>query len=256
MSLSVTKVYNEIKNEKKFQEYLDGLLLGDGCISLSKREGRLPCFKLTVRSASTEWGNKVRTDITDFGLKCYIYGPYNRDEISTVSETHPFFQKMRKRWYAEGKKRVPYDLVINPTVLGDWCLGDGKLDRDDIITIFTEAFQFKEVKYLSNLLNSAIGILSFVRENEVGNPVIKVRACETSDFLAYIPEEYRLKCFKYKFSVKGNHKRMKWLSLEDELLRNEYGKIPASIISNKLKRSLSSIYHRANRLGLKGYGRS
>ena len=101
------KTYNKIKNEKKFQEYLDGLLLGDGCISSRKRKGRLPCFKLTIRSSSIEWAQKVRDNIINFGLKCYIYGPYNRDEISVVSETHPFFLKMRKRWYTKGKKRIP-----------------------------------------------------------------------------------------------------------------------------------------------------
>jgi len=246
----VSKTYRKIENKRGFQEYLDGLLLGDGCIALSRRRGRLPSFKLTIRSASIEWGHKVKKDIIDFGLKCYIYGPYNRAEVNIVSETHPFFQKMRKRWYIKGKKKLPDDLTIIPAVLGDWYLGDGKLDKDDIITIFTESFQFQEVKHLSDLLNSVIGIISFVKENEVGNPVIKIRACEAPAFLAYIPRQYRLKCFQYKFNIKSTHKRMKWLFPEDDLLKREYQDVLTVKLGNKLGRSLSSIYHRANRLGL------
>lgn len=247
------KSYNKIRNKKKFQEYLDGLLLGDGCISSSSRKGCLPCFKLTIRTSSIEWAQKVRSRIISFGLKCYIYGPYNRSEINLVSETHPFFWKMRKRWYAKAKKTIPRDLVITPTTLGNWYLGDGKLDKDDVVIIYTESFQFDEVDFLADLLNKAVGVFSYVKSNEKGNPIIKVRACEVPIFLAYISKECKLKCFKYKFNVKSNHQRMKWLSIEDDILRKEYNEAFAEALANRLRRSLSSIYHRVNRLGLRKY---
>jgi len=251
--VEIMKSYNKIKNEKKFQEYLDGLLLGDGSIPLPKE--RPLFYSQTVALSKIGWARKIQKDITNFGLRCFLYGPYNRFEVTIKIGFHPFLLEMYKRWYAKGKKRVPQDLIITPTILGNWYLGDGKLDKDDIIKIYTECFQFKEVEFLADLLNKAIGIIPFVKRNEKGNPIILIRACEVPTFLAYIPEGCKLRCFKYKFNVKSNHKRMKWLPVEDELLRNEYSKAPAIIISDKLKRGLRSIYHRANRLGLKSYAR-
>ena len=68
----MTKLYNEIKNKNKLQRYLDGLVLGDGCISLPKAKGRLPCFKLTIRAASSGWGRKVRKDIIPVTVSSYF----------------------------------------------------------------------------------------------------------------------------------------------------------------------------------------
>lgn len=243
------KTYNEIKNKKKFQEYLDGLVLGDGSISLPKRRG-LPFYNQTAAVSKIEWARKIQKDIINFGLKCFIYGPYNRAEITITTRFHPFFLKMRERWYPKGKKKIPQDLIITPIILANWYLGDGKLDKDDIIKIYTECFQFKEVECLSDLLNKAVGIISFVKRNEKGHPIILIRAREVPTFLAYIPDEYRLKCFNYKFNIKRTHTRMKWLPLEDDLLRKEYNNVLAIELGRKLRRSLSSIYHRANKLGL------
>ena len=151
----------------------------------------------------------------------------------------------------KNKKKVPKDLIVTPTILGNWYLGDGKLDRDDIIKIYTECFQFEKVEFLVDLLNKAVGIISFTKRNEKGNPIILIRAGEVLIFLTYIPKEYRLKCFKYKFNIKNNHKRMKWLPLEDEILKEEYDQVFTETLSEKPRRSLGSIYHRVNRLNLK-----
>ncbi len=247
----MTKKYGRIENKKLLQEYIDGLLLGDGSIPVDKRKGRLPWFSQTIKLSCVEWAQKIKKDINKFGLKCFIYGPYNRSEVTVRVETHPFFLKMRERWYSDKKKIVPKDLIITPIILGNWYLSDGKLDKDGMIILFTETFTFREVEMLSTLLNEFVGIESYVKKNEKGNPIIKIRAKEVPIFLSFIPKEFRLRCFLYKFNVKSDHRRMKWLPSEDTFLKEVYGKVPAHIIADKLRRSISSIYHRANRLGLK-----
>jgi len=248
------KLYPKIKNTKKLKEYLDGLLLGDGSIYINRRNKTLsPCYEQTIRLSSIDWARKIKKDIEKFGLKCSINGPYNRAEVKVRVYVHPFLLQMRDRWYPNSKKKVPEDLLITPTILGNWYLGDGKLDNDDIITIFTESLSFKEVKFLSRLINKTIGVTSYVKKNEKDNPIIKIRARESPIFLSYIPEEFRLNCFLYKFNIKNNHPRMKWLPSEDEILKKEYSKVTPELIGKKLKRSSSSIYHRANRLKLYRY---
>ena len=245
---------NKIKVIKGLQEYLDGLLLGDGSICIDRRNKTLsPCYEQTTRFESVEWAEKIKRDIEKFRLKCSINGPYNRAEVKIRTQVHPFFLQMRNRWYPTGKKKIARDLIINPIVLGNWYLGDGKLDKDDIIKIYTEAFSFEDVKFLSDSINKTIGIISFVKRNEKGNPIIVIRAAESKLFLSQIPDEFKLNCFSYKFNIKCNHQRMKWLPAEDEILGKKYGKLAPKLIGRKLKRPLSSIYHRANRLNLHIY---
>lgn len=51
--------------------------------------------------------------------------------------------------------------------------------------------------------------------------------------------------------IYGNSKP--WTKNDDDVVRNYYGKMPAGNIGNKLGRSVSSIHHRGNILGLRGY---
>jgi len=112
-------------------------------------------------------------------------------------------------------------------------------------------FSFKDVKWLTEKLEEAIGFGPYVYENEVGNYVIRIRSADSPRFLKYIGNP-KLACFDYKFDVKGKHKRKKWLESEDRFLRENYGEKTAEEIAEKLSRSPSSVFHRANRLELEG----
>jgi hypothetical protein len=50
------------------------------------------------------------------------------DMYAVWSRTHPFFDRLRQKWYASGQKRFPDNLSLTPTLAKLWYASDGYLD--------------------------------------------------------------------------------------------------------------------------------
>lgn len=69
-----------------------------------------------------------------------------------------------------------------------------------------------------------------------------------NDIALQLNRSYNSICFlTHYYSLPTN----KWSELENEILRNEYLKIPAKLLAKKLNRSPHSIYVQAGKLGLR-----
>lgn len=109
--------------------WMDGLMLGDGCISGGKATG-LPgnsCVKLKSTSCQwteyglSPWGVSARKRVYKDGYSpgsCYWEG---------WSPRHAEFTEQRRRWYPNRVKCVPSDVRLDCISCMLWFLGDGGL---------------------------------------------------------------------------------------------------------------------------------
>lgn len=54
-------------------------------------------------------------------------GGYGKQRQSRLVWSHPFVSQEFNRWYHDGQKRIPSDLVLSPRVLAQWYMDDGSL---------------------------------------------------------------------------------------------------------------------------------
>lgn len=79
------------------------------------------------------------------------------------SHVDPFLTKEHKRWYPDGIKVVPEDLVLDRDVLEWWYLGDGHLERRKSrpnyrrIILATNSFSSEDREHLIKLLEPILG---------------------------------------------------------------------------------------------------
>jgi len=250
-STYLKRKYTPITLTKEVKDYIDGLLLSDG--NLDNR-AHTPYYRQGFSNGKMEWYFLVREYFEDLGLHCGSY-PINKGrDIALYTECHPLFSSFRARWYPNGKKIIPLDLEIAPSLMANWYLGDGKFDkRDDSLSLCTECFPKAQQEALINKLIETIGLGAYLQNHLKDTYRIAIRAADSVKFLDYI-RDYFLPCFAFKFELTGyQHTRRKWLSYEDKLLDESYGTVPLAHLDEQLNRSKSSIYHRANQRGLKIY---
>lgn len=179
--------------------YIEGLLMGDGSISLGTSKN---ACQFHYDDKHKEFIQFISKKLERWGIKQTgsIFEKHSNNENPCYSyETclYPLFLKLREKWYLNGKKRIPEDFKITPIHLKNWYIGDGHFcSRDKIPDISAYNFQ-KSLPLIINQL-SELGIKSGLREN--GYRLI-IRAESRDRFFKYIlSEDSRIPpCYKYKF---------------------------------------------------------
>jgi len=145
---STVKNYNLTLSEE-FKQMLDGLLLGDGCLTKDKRvKGNAYYQHGDKHKNYIEW---LRQQFIDEGLECSrIYRKehkrFNSVTYHFITKPYPCLTEQYLRWYPEGKKIVPKDLELTPIVCLHWYIGDGSLikrynkKRRPYIHLYTNSF--------------------------------------------------------------------------------------------------------------------
>jgi len=184
-------------NINPVRNYIDGLVLGDGTIlSKSAFSGRYH-----QGCNYKEWVDTVARFFQEHGILCNVNWSGQQYYLTTLF--YPEFRYFKKRWYSDGKKRVPSTLELTPETVGNWYLGDGSLvnrkRNNPASMLCTKGFSREETKLLSDELNIAIGISSHLyrTRNEIYIP-----AADTPAFLEYI-ENYKIPCYAYKWGEIG-----------------------------------------------------
>jgi hypothetical protein len=120
----------------KVLEVIDGEMLGDGSLAMSEKNARF-----TYGTINREWTDYLREALSEIEMSIVRTQPETRtvDEDGKVSHrqekyvwetlVHTGLTEQRKRWYPDGKKIVPRDLVLTPTVLLHWYIGDGSVKK-------------------------------------------------------------------------------------------------------------------------------
>ncbi|MBW2560189.1 MAG: helix-turn-helix domain-containing protein [Deltaproteobacteria bacterium] len=169
-------------------EIIDGELLGDGTVRVqSPFSGQY-----THGSASKEDLEYLKALFNRHGVKCSeVYkviqkvAGHEYPGYRFATRDYDFLLAIRHRWYPDGKKIVPRDIVLTPTVVfhwykGDGCLGSSKGQRS-FITLATCGFKKNDVEFLISLL-ADLGFHSTCTKNKS----IYIVTTDTLAFLEYI----------------------------------------------------------------------
>jgi len=146
---------------EKFVEWMDGFLLGDGHICLT-RTGQSAYAR--IGSKYLEWAEFAMSGFADYGLhaayqaKCHSekYGKTYESFHITVKSSGDFMEQ-RERWYPNGKKWIPADLRATPTSLLLWYLGDGSY-ADEVVNIAAYDFTEEENVFAARRFEESLGI--------------------------------------------------------------------------------------------------
>lgn len=187
------------------KEYVDGFLLGDGGLGV---DGRTK-MKTARASCGLEYEEFCKYLIGFFDGTVKKYKDHHMKQGFRFDGRTGYSKEWREqytRWYPEGQdgkrlKQVPEDVVISPTSVMMWYLGDGSVvhPKDDskiMLRISTDGFKKEGVELLVEKLNN-IGIVC--HRNNDNRVQIKARGIPA--FFNYIGRTSPVKCYNYKFDL-------------------------------------------------------
>lgn len=193
------------------ENLISGLLLSDGCIKLNKNKSNevSGTARYTQSCVNVEWLEKIKEHFSLYGVEStidtgsFLSGGYHSYNIIYGFRTRSYleFKKLYYKWYPEGKKIVPDDIELTPDCVANWYFGDGCISKTSKIynvyqiRLATCGFEIKYTRFLSELLNTSLGINSHVDKTNI------IRFSRHDDvlyFLDYI-KDYWISCFSYKF---------------------------------------------------------
>jgi len=231
---------------------VDGMLASDAYVN--QKGSSHPYIVQSFAEKYREYALLVKDLLETFGCPATL-SESDREhgiEYEVVSASVEELEPYARRWYSGGEKSVPRDVSLDPGFLTHWYLGDGQLKRDDQAVLHTNSFPRDDVEWMADRLWDRYGLGAYTKEydskNQPGEYVVVLRAADAGDFLDMM--NHRPECFSHKFDYDGDHSRRKWLEVENEYIKENYGKMSTSKIASELNRTKVSIYHQANRLGV------
>lgn len=192
------------RQNEKFVSIVDGLLLGDG------RIGEKGLLRLEQSKKRLGWLEHVAFNLSTIGADTRLIPiPPRERELEGRKIRHkggglvytPCYvelQEQKKRWYPEGKKIVPEDVVLTPLSLAYWFCGDGSYDKSGSLVFYTNSFRKENVERLAReltLLGVEARCVPAQRSNEYTVSVTKKEAaCRFKE----IVEPHMPECCMYK----------------------------------------------------------
>lgn len=148
------------------KEFLDGLMLGDGGIIWSKTAAypRLSVMRQLQDKDYLLWQYDLFKDFYGTPPK-YFKSYHNKvdkyyEGFSCRTKSGKIFSDYYNKWYPNGKKIVPRDLVLTPLTLLIWFLDDGSVIKPSEhglqIKFSTDGFPEEDTRFLAQLLSSFI----------------------------------------------------------------------------------------------------
>jgi hypothetical protein len=106
------------------------------------------------------------------------------------------FTKFYNKWYPNGKKIVPMDIILTPTILLHWYIGDGSISSSNGITLCTDSFDIDSIDFLLHQLSNLnlCPMLNYL-ENRIIIP--NRRVVEFLNYIGNCPVDE----FKYKWKT-------------------------------------------------------
>lgn len=190
-----------------FQTLLDGILLGDGSITLA---GSL---RVSQSSKRLLWLWQLERRLRSFGCEVTVVRTVTRDHhlgnriipgnltFLLYSKVYQELKEQRRRWYPDGKKAVPADLVLTPEGIAHWFTGDGFSNGHSQLGISTEGFSVKDIDRLVSLM-PVKARRSRSKCNSKGRPTyhIKISQIDEAWKLARLIRRFMPICARYKLA--------------------------------------------------------
>ncbi|KKL05191.1 hypothetical protein LCGC14_2608520 [marine sediment metagenome] len=167
---------NYIKLTLPLIHFMDGLLLGDGSVTLAPR-GKSATYSHTDKHK--EYLRWLRDKFENYRIECANIRGHTNDTYAIRTKHYRDFVYFRQRWYPNNKKKIPPTLELNPTVLFNWFIGDGSYIKGNKVFIATQFDVEGRTRIARNL--EKIGI-----DNSIYNPGIYIKADSRTEFFRYI----------------------------------------------------------------------
>lgn len=216
--------YKTVQMTNTLKIIIDGLVIGDGYIEQRKNTGRI-C--ITQSGKNKEWLYDISQKLEKNGIICHgimtrkynkqviIFGKKRNAQQRYELRTSHYIElsQQRERWYPNGKKQIPRDIMLYPQMLTYWHMGDGSLlcqkhynKQFYFIKLATHGFNKEDVLFLQDKLNklydynfkSYKNITKTEKKNYVGWDLRLLRQEEVLDFLK-LTEPYKINCFDHKW---------------------------------------------------------
>lgn len=184
-------------------DILDGHLLGDGSVFKTGKD-RIHCVyaHACVKAEYLNWLVSSTYFLSD--RKIYEYNVfdkrtlkvYNRYQIKSLS--HEVFTKARQRWYPDGKKILPKDLVISRRGLLRFYMDDGSWHKNGMY-LATNDFSVDDVCTLQEKITKFCGFqLGIHKTGKEGVYKLFIRKKDRKQFIdiiGFCP----VSCYSYKW---------------------------------------------------------
>ena len=194
---------------KEALEWLNGELLGDGCLQSQSNYSA----RFAYGSKYDNYINYISDTLSDFGIKQSgkiikqivkgAKGKSFKEDRATYSYNSLNYEdllSLYRKWYPNKKKIVPKDIKLVPVTVRQWYIGDGSLifryNRQSYITLATCGFIIEDVEFLVRKLNE----LGLKATRQPAWNVIHISTYSVKDFLNYIGK-CPVECYKYKWDL-------------------------------------------------------
>jgi len=205
--------------DDKTSDIITGSLLSDGCITKGHNAKN---YHYTHFSEHEEYADylisNMNIDLSKHPCQRRLVGKYMSSGGYNINSKYSVtFTKMRKLWYPEGKKIVPENIEINPTILLHWYMGDGTISNENGIILCTDSFDESSIDILlENLYEIDLSPQKSYKNR------IRIPNKRVLEFLYYIGDS-PLKCFNYKWNtfIKESYDNRKCVNC-DKSFNTEY----------------------------------
>lgn len=215
--MPVSKLKDRIVFTEEQKQVLNGSLLGDGCLYLNKgsinanfvyTSKSLQHVKFVGGYFKAYWSGEGIKYVSVFDNR--TNKEYSRYTVKTY--TNISFTDEYNRWYQDGTKRLPKDLILTPLICLIWYIGDGcichqknteyikisshffsKEDQEDILLPQLQQF---EPSLMSAGNNQYFIYIPHRKESEF---LQYIGSCPFSDYA------YKWKVKEYKYAIPKNH---------------------------------------------------
>jgi len=190
-------------------EWIDGFLLGDGCIDLRKN-GNYMGARFSIESSKELWTKFSMSKFSMFG-DCEIKERAKIDEkhpnqlYNSRTLTHPDIVHQAERWYygPNQTKRVPPDVRVTPISILLWYLGDGSLTYIEdcntyVVRFATCGFSVEDVE---NILMPKLTRLGLECSRDTSKNDIRICASSIGRFFDIIGRKSPISCYDHKFNI-------------------------------------------------------
>ena len=206
--------------DARVRNFLDGLLLGDGCYS-SRNE-----FSATLwigqRADRTAWLRDIQKFLATYEVPLvFAHRPARlnrlrgkpsiraKDFVLCRTSAYRTLLAEHRRWYKQGRKRVPRDLdLTDPVLLAQWYMGDGTVyatkRRGAVeVSLNTQGFPETDVRWLAAEFNRRLGLRATVKHSSIhrGRQPILALSCHAARKFVALVRPHMAAVFAYKVPV-------------------------------------------------------
>ena len=187
-------IINHIDLTDGLMEMFNGSLLGDGSIVPGKRHGSP---RYSISNKHCEYLQYISARLASRGLEqSGRIVPYTNEwgtYWSYHSRYYPELRRLREEWYPGGKKHVPREIALSPSVVRTWFIEDGYFGqtKDSAfgrIQFATNGFSKEETERLAAQLRTEINDCR-VHVNKgypSGHTIVFSKAETVKKFFAYL----------------------------------------------------------------------